>query len=618
MTNAASLSAESSSESTHSFDSKSSIGHGFWQRLKVSQRIKLGFSLALGLMFAGTGVSILVGNFYQSEALKAQAYVQEEIELLSRLQTGVLQARTHQQQLIPLSESPQAFQEEYNHILKHAETISTVITNIYSYSEKVSQKEDSLELIDLLRLNEFIETHGEVPKEYLRSLDQLVNSIDVESLSTPEQVEKAQAKLMEFTNSELAISFDGVSDDLSGFIESAREELETAREVSQNALRLRDWIIGLSMLASSGIAAFLALRIGRSISSPLKAVEETASQITQNDNFDLRVDVCGAGEIGTVATAFNLLIQRVNNLLKEQTIRNAELAESNQQLISTQKQMIEQEKLASLGSLTAGIAHEIKNPLNFVNNFSELSIELVEELSGQLFEDRSAQIEQKRNKPIDAATFEEIDEILSILKENLEKIEHHGKRADKIVANMLQHSRGGDSREWAEVDFNELIADAVSLAYHGTKAKYSDFDLSIDSDYGDDVGTLCVCAQSLGRVFLNLVSNACYAVYQKQRERGEDFQPLLKVRSHRTEKAVSVWIRDNGVGMSEAVKSKVFNQFFTTKPPGEGTGLGLSLSYNIVVEQHKGTIEVDSEEGIYTDFVVTIPTDLGASQEESA
>lgn len=569
----------------------------FWRRLKVNQRITLGFSVALGLMFAGTGAGILVGNFYQHEALEIETQVQEEIKLLSQLQAGILQARTHQQQLIPLSEYPEDFQDEYSHILKHSETISTTLQDIDEYYAASLRNEKLSKLVDLLRLSEFIETHASVPREYLKELDDIVNAINPESLNTPAKVEASQATLLQFTNSDLAISFDGVSDDLSGIIQSARDDLAIARRQAQAASQLRNWILGLSMAASSGIAALLAFFISRSINTPLSAVEKTAVQITENDNFDLRVDVMGNDEVGTVATAFNLLIQRVNDLLNEQGIKNKALETSNQRLISTQKQMIEQEKLASLGSLTAGIAHEIKNPLNFVNNFSELSVELTEEFAEEL---------ETQKEQISPEAFAELTELLDMLKSNVGKIEHHGKRADKIVANMLQHSRSGDS-EWAEADLNEMVADAVNLAYHGMRAKHSDFNLAFDNDYDESIGRLCVSVQSLSRVFLNLINNACYAIYQRQLKEGEDFKPLLKIRTRKLDNTVSVWIRDNGTGMSPAVREKVFDQFFTTKPTGEGTGLGLSLSYNIVVEQHKGTLEVESEEGVYTDFIVTLP-----------
>ena len=574
---------------------------GFWQRLKVNQRITLGFSLSLGLMFAGTGMGILAGNFYQRESLDIEAHVQEEIELLSQLQTGVLQARTHQQQLIPLSTSPEDFKDEYSHILKHSKTIDVVLKEIDAYYAEISEHSHSSEFINLIRLSEFIDLYSNVPRTYLSSLDQLVESVDIETVNTPEQIEAVQTQLLTFTNSDLALSFDGVSDDLSSLIQEARDELAVARQKVQAVSKLRNWIIGSSMLASSVIAVLLALLISRSISNPLKKVERTALEITEKENFDLRVDVVGTDEVGTVASAFNLLIERVNGLLNEQIVKTEALAESNQQLISTQKQMIAQEKLASLGSLTAGIAHEIKNPLNFVNNFAELSVELTEELREEL---------STQENQMAAESFEDIVDIIDMLRGNIEKIEHHGKRADKIVANMLQHSRSGSS-EWAETNFNELVEDAVNMAYHGMRAKHSDFNLTFDNDYDQSIGDVRVSVQSLGRVFLNLVSNACYAIYQRSQSEElnpeEAFKPLLKIRTRKVGDRVSVWIRDNGTGMSEDVKQRVFDQFFTTKPTGEGTGLGLSLSYNIVVEQHKGTIEVESEEGVYTDFIVTLP-----------
>jgi len=579
-----------------------SAKQGFLRQMKVSQRITLGFSLALGLMCVGTGAGILGGNRYQHEALEIEAHVQEEIELLSQLQAGVLQSRTHQQQLIPLSASPQDFQEEYSHILKHSETISDILQKIDSYLVEAVAQRQSLEFVDIQRLSDFIDAHSGIPETYLRELDQLVDEIDVESLDTLADIEDTQTKLLAFTNSELALSFDGISDDLSGIIEAARDELEIARQQVIDASQLRNWIVGVSVIISSCIAALLAWLISRSISTPLKIVEETAFQITENDNFDLRVDVTGDDEVSTVATAINLLIQRVNDLLSEKTIKAQALEVSNQQLISTQKQMIEQEKLASLGSLTAGIAHEIKNPLNFVNNFAELSVELTEELTEEL-STQKAQIAPE--------AFEDITEIVDMLKSNVDKIEHHGKRADKIVANMLQHSRGGDS-EWADIDLNELVADAVNLAYHGMRAKHSDFNLTFDNDYDESIGILRVSVQSLSRVFLNLANNACYAIYQRQLSENKDFSPLLKIRTRKERGTVSVWIRDNGIGMSQDVKEKVFNQFFTTKPTGEGTGLGLSLSYNIIVEQHKGSVEVESEEGVYTDFIVTLPVNSDA------
>ena len=232
-----------------------------------------------------------------------------------------------------------------------------------------------------------------------------------------------------------------------------------------------------------------------------------------------------------------------------------------------------------------------------MNNFAELSVELAEELT----EEFDAQKDQ-----LDPEFLADVLDIVAILQGNVSKIEHHGKRADKIVANMLQHSRNGDS-EWSEVNINDLIAEAINLAYHGMRAKHSDFNLDFDTDYEEGLPLVSVSPQDLSRVFLNIASNACYAIYQRQLSEGPSYKPLLKVRTRQQADQVAVFIRDNGPGMSPDVKNKVFDQFFTTKPSGEGTGLGLSLSYNIVVEQHKGSMTVESEEGVYTDFVVTVP-----------
>ncbi|NEQ34161.1 MAG: HAMP domain-containing protein, partial [Leptolyngbya sp. SIO4C5] len=436
-----------------------------------------------------------------------------------------------------------------------------------------------------------------VPHTYLQELDQLVTSIDIDSVNTSAELAQTQQKLLEFTNSDVAIRFDGISDDLSDLIQAFNNELVEAQQDAEIAWRLRHWIVGLSMLLSSSLAALLAYAISRSINNPLQAIKGTALQITQNGNFDLRADVTGDDEVGTVATAFNLMIQRVNDLMSDQRVRAEELEKINQQLVSTQRQMLAQEKLASLGSLTAGIAHEIKNPLNFVNNFAELSTELTEELAEEL---------EARQAEFDPNLVEEITDIVETLKFNVSKIEHHGKRADKIVANMLMHSRGGGG-EWADVDINDLVSEAVNLAYHGMRAKQSDFNLHFDNDYDDSIGTIGAYSQALNRVFLNIASNACYAIYQRQLNEGSDFTPLLKIRTRNWADRVEICIRDNGVGMTSEVRDKIFNQFFTTKPAGEGTGLGLSLSYSIIVEQHNGTLDVVSEPGLYAEFIITLP-----------
>jgi two-component system, NtrC family, sensor kinase len=257
-----------------------------------------------------------------------------------------------------------------------------------------------------------------------------------------------------------------------------------------------------------------------------------------------------------------------------------------QKLKSTQTQLIQSEKLASLGELTAGIAHEIQNPLNFVNNFSEVSVELLEELKAE------------RQKAEGKRDFELEDELLSDLSQNQEKINHHGKRASSIVKGMLEHSRK-NSGEKELTDINTLADEYLRLAYHGLRAKDSQFNADFQTDFDDNLPKVEVISQDFGRVLLNLINNAFYAVKNVEK-------PLVKVSTKKVDDQIVIKVKDNGTGMSAETKAKIFQPFFTTKPTGEGTGLGLSLAYDIVTKGHGGTLEVESTEGIGTTFTIKL------------
>jgi signal transduction histidine kinase/ligand-binding sensor domain-containing protein len=282
---------------------------------------------------------------------------------------------------------------------------------------------------------------------------------------------------------------------------------------------------------------------------------------------------------------------------EELATTNAQLEEKNREIIKTQEQLIMQEKLASLGALTAGIAHEIKNPLNFVNNFAELSVDLMKELR----EDIAGQEER-----MDPKTLTDIQDILTDLEHNAAKINEHGKRADSIVRGMLMHSRG-KTGERMPVDINVLLDEYVNLAYHGLRALDSNFNIAIETDYDKSIGQIEAVPQDLSRVFLNIVNNACYAANEKKRDAGAGFSPKLSVRTKNLGDKVEIGIRDNGKGIPQEIRDKIFEPFFTTKPTGKGTGLGLSLSYDIVVKQHHGEIKVDSKPGEYTEFIILLP-----------
>ena len=282
-------------------------------------------------------------------------------------------------------------------------------------------------------------------------------------------------------------------------------------------------------------------------------------------------------------------------LFNEVQERTRELSKSLDELRTAQDRLVQTEKLASLGQLTAGIAHEIKNPLNFVNNFSALSAELIDELNDIL-------------KPValDGKAREEIDELTHMLKGNLEKVVQHGKRADSIVKNMLLHSREG-AGEHRPADINAIVEESLNLAYHGARAERSGFNITLQRDLDPEAGMIDLYPQEITRVFLNLISNGFYAA-TKRKEAGDDgFEPTLSASTRSLGNQVEIRIRDNGTGIPLEVKEKMFNPFFTTKPAGEGTGLGLSMSHDIVVKQHGGKIDVDTEPGEFTEFIITLP-----------
>ncbi len=275
-----------------------------------------------------------------------------------------------------------------------------------------------------------------------------------------------------------------------------------------------------------------------------------------------------------------------------------ELRDSLERLKAAQANLIQSEKMASLGQLTAGIAHEIKNPLNFVNNFAALSVELL----GELKETADAAF-----ATLDADTQAEVDETMELLTANLGKIAEHGRRADGIVRSMLSHSRGG-SGDWTPSDINALVEEALNLAYHGARAQDNEFNVTLERDLEKNARPIEVVPQDVTRVFLNLFGNGFYAVGKRRNaDKQAGFRPTLRVSTRDLGEAVEVRVRDNGTGIPSEVRAKLFQPFFTTKPTGEGTGLGLSISYDIVTQQHGGTIEVESEPGSFTEFTVRLP-----------
>jgi signal transduction histidine kinase len=303
--------------------------------------------------------------------------------------------------------------------------------------------------------------------------------------------------------------------------------------------------------------------------------------------------------VQTFADQAVIAIENVR-LFEQVQQRTKELSLSLEELRTAQDRLVQTEKLASLGQLTAGIAHEIKNPLNFVNNFSALSAELIDELNDLL---QSAVLDDK--------TREDTEELTQMLKGNLDKVVQHGKRADSIVKNMLLHSREG-SGEHRLADINAIVEESLNLAYHGARAEKSGFNITLTRDLDPAAGMIDLYPQEITRVFLNLISNGFYAATKRKDTAGEGFEPTLSASTRNLGNKVEIRIRDNGTGIPSEVKEKMFNPFFTTKPAGEGTGLGLSMSHDIIVKQHAGKIDVETKPGAFTEFIITLPRTAAA------
>ncbi len=416
-------------------------------------------------------------------------------------------------------------------------------------------------------------------------------------------------------NNELALQLTAEVDAL---VSAANARAADATLASDQAVRSgRTWLLVIGSLSIGGALLVDWLFVYQVLLRRLAALSDRMRRMAGGD-LEEEVEVRGRDEIADMATALEqfrqnaLEVQRLNLvelMAKELEEKNATLDKQNDaleealaELGKAQDQIVMREKLAELGSLTAGVAHEIRNPLNFVKNFSESSAELLEELN-EVLQEGAEQLTEKQRK--------DIEDISQDLVGNLERIRSHGDRANRIVQDMLMMGRGGG--EARSIVINDLLHEHALLAYHSARALDPDFQLDLHEELDPDAGEIVVVPEDMGRVFLNMVSNACYATDQKRRERrgaaapGEEpYMPTLTLLTKRGEEEVEVRIRDNGGGIPDEIKEKIFNPFFTTKPTDQGTGLGLALS-NDIVRKHGGEIGVESEPGVGTEMIVTLP-----------
>jgi signal transduction histidine kinase len=398
-----------------------------------------------------------------------------------------------------------------------------------------------------------------------------------------------------------------IEDKIDKIVDRLEQQAVARRDIST---RQAEFAVKLAIAGGIGALAlalgFTALTV-HSITRPLKQLDRSIASITRGE-LNVAMPPVGVPEVAAMAKTLGMLrdslierdrLERERQRAEMETRAARDTAEAAlHDLKAAQANLIQAEKMASLGQLTAGIAHEIKNPLNFVNNFASLSIGLLDELNQTAAPALAALDDQRRR---------EFAEARDLLSGNLQRIGEHGKRADNIVKSMLAHSRGGGGHV-DSVNLNALIEESLNLAYHGARAQDQNFNITIERAYGENIPPIALVPQDMTRVFLNLFGNAFYAANKRQREmKSADFRPTLWVTTCDLGEAVEVRVRDNGGGIPAEIRDKLFQPFFTTKPTGEGTGLGLSISYEIVTNQHRGTIEVSSVVGEFTEFIVRLP-----------
>ena len=398
---------------------------------------------------------------------------------------------------------------------------------------------------------------------------------------------------------------------------AAGEMTSKAAAVTATSTRL---LVAFNIVSISGAVLLGWLLVQRRLIRRLERISNQMQEMADG-NLEVAVDTKGNDEIAQLANALEVFrnnaleVQRLNlveTLANQLQEKNEELAHTNEELKRAQDQIVMQEKLAALGELTAGVAHEIKNPMNFIMNFSEVSQELLEELIEEV-----AKIEASGNTEEEYDP-ELVEEVAEDLTGNLKRIHEHGTRANRIITDMLRMGRGGG--EWQPTDLNVLLNQHALLAFHSARATDPEFQLEIQEDYAPDIGEITVQPEDIGRVFLNLVTNACYAADEKRKmlaaaddESKKDYQPTLKLSTRLVDDRIEVHVRDNGTGIPESALERIFNPFYTTKPTDQGTGLGLSLS-NDIIRQHGGEFRVETEEGEYTDMIVVLPLDPAAHQ----
>ena len=559
------------------------------RRLSIGNKIRCGYALAISIAILGTSAGLSLGNYYENQAKEEAQKWHETGVLLGKLQVAVLQARSHQQQLIALLPQPKEFEKEYSHFHKHISEIKTLLSEVNSSTATKNIEE----------IKTFLQKYDGTVEAYLLQIDGLLQPNNPYKLQ-PKDIPNVQQLLLKLSVSETALKFDNLSDELTEITASAFEKERIAEEATEHGEMVQVCTPVVSMLLSVVIAILLAIYTSRAIARPLLATTEVAKIVTKDDNFDLQVPVTTEDEVGVLATSLNQLINRVKQLLEEQK------AASERQHELQQTQLLQSEKMAGLGRMVAGIAHEINNPVNFIYGNITHAHEYFEELL-ELLETYQNEITQPPQ--IVQEKIEEID--LEFLQEDLPKVLESMKigadRVREIVLSLKDFSRL-DEAEAQSVDLHACINGTLLILHNRIKKG-----IKVICNYGN-IPTIQGYTGFLSQVFMNLISNAIDALESTTETPEGEEKEIIITTENLDDNWVSLRFADNGCGIPPENLTIIFDTFFTTKPRGIGTGLGLAISRQIIEKKHNGRITCISQVGKGTEFAIALPVKQGGAE----
>ncbi len=571
------------------------------RRMSIGQKISYGYALTLSIAVVVTVTGFIIGDYYQRQAREKREHAQSEIRLLHSLQSSVLEARSSQQQFIPLIAQPDLLKKEYSEYLDSAANVKQAWSALESYANSESYKHEK----HADGIPEFLQSYRGVPNAYLLQVEELMKQIEPDLLK-PKDVEATQKYLLSFTNSPLVLKFDGIDDDLVKMINASYQDDRQAGAALVDAETLRFQIILVSILLSVASAFLIAKYTINILTSPLVAVTQVAQHTTQELKFDRLALVTTEDEVGVLATSLNQLIQQLAKYTHELELahhtlesrvqeRTQELSQALQNLKQTQAQLIQSEKMVSLGQMVAGVAHEINNPVSFIHGNIGYLDKYVQDLLSlvHLYQQHDPSPKPEIQDQIEAI---ELDYLTKDLPQIINSMKMGTARIRELVKSLRNFSRL-DEAELKPVNIQEGIDSTLLIL--NSKLKQG---IDVVKQYGNLPLVKCYPAQ-LNQVFMNILDNAIDALIAQ----GEPARKQIVIQTAIVDSdQVQVRIRDSGPGIPESIQERVFDPFFTTKDVGKGTGLGLSISYQ-VIEKHKGKISVISSPGQGTEFVVTIP-----------